>query len=273
MITNACPGSINSNVVTITVTPIGGCTKPSFTTQPLSSSPLPGSQTLLFAFATGANSYQWYKGIAGDTSTPVTGSGPSNDRWISQIYIDLLGRPADAAGLSTLGGLLTGGASRGSVALNVLSSDEYRKRLLTSFYATFLHRVPSAAEISFWLPAFAASLSDEQIEAQFVASPEYFALAGGTNAGWINRIFNDVLGRAPSASEVATFSTLLGSSSRTAVGLAILNSNEAATRSVQQYFPRFLRRAALPTETNTFTGLFLGGSSDERDHRPDRRLR
>jgi len=260
-ITNACGNAI-SNVATISIA--GACNKPGFSIQPSSSIPVAGSQTFLIAFATGATSYQWYKGNAGDTSTPLAGSGPSNDRWINQIYIDLLGRPADAVGLSTLGGLLTGGTPRATVASSVLTSTEYRTRLLTGFFATFLHRAPSAAEVSFWLPAFAASLTDEQIEAQITASPEYFALAGGTNAGWINRIFNDVLGRAPSASEASAFAALLGSSSRTTVGLAIINSNEAITRRVQQYYPRFLRRTATPSETSAFVSAITGGVSDEQ---------
>lgn len=260
-ITNQCGNAI-SNVATISIA--GACNKPGFAIQPSSSIAVAGSQTFLIAFATGATSYQWYKGNAGDTSTPLAGNGPSNDRWINQIYIDLLGRPADAASLATLGGLLTGGTPLSTVASSVLTSTEYRTRVLTTFYATFLRRTPSAAEISFWLPTFGASLTDEQIEAQITASPEYFALAGGTNAGWINRIYNDVLGRAPSASESSTFAALLGSSSRTTVGLAILNSNEAVTRRVQQYYPRFLRRAATPSETSALVSAITGGSSDEQ---------
>jgi hypothetical protein len=261
LITNSC-GNVSSNVATISIA--GACNKPAFAIQPSSSIPVTGSQTFLIAFATGATSYQWYKGNAGDTSTPLAGSGPSNDRWINQIYIDLLGRPADAAALATFGGLLTGGTPRSTVASIVLTSTEYRTRLLTGFFATFLRRAPSAAEVSFWLPAFAASLTDEQIETQITASPEYFALAGGTNAGWISRIYNDVLGRSPSAAESSAFAALLGTSSRTTVGLAILNSNEAITRRVQQYYPRFLRRSATPSETTAFVSAISGGGTDEQ---------
>ncbi len=261
LITNSC-GNVSSNVATISIA--GACNKPAFAIQPSSSIPVTGSQTFLIAFATGATSYQWYKGNAGDTSTPLAGSGPSNDRWINQIFIDLLGRPADPGSLAVLGAFLTGGTPRSTVATTVLASAEYRQRLLTTFFATFLHRAPSAAEVSFWLPAFAASLTDEQIETQITASPEYFAIAGGTNAGWINRIYNDVLGRSPSAAESSAFAALLGSSSRTTVGLAILNSNEAITRRVQQYYPRFLRRTATPSETSAFVSAITGGSTDEQ---------
>ncbi len=262
-VTNAC-GTALSNIATITVTTPGDCPKPSFAIQPASSNPVPGTPTYLVAFATGAISYQWYKGVTGDTSTPVNGSGPSNDRWVNQIFIDLLGRTADAGSLSSYSTLLGGGTPRTTVALSVLTSDEYRNRLMTSFYATFLHRTPSAPELSFWLPAFAANLSDEQIEAQLVASPEYFALSGGTNAGWITRIFNDVLGRTPSAAETATYSGFLGSSSRVTVGLSILKSSEAVNRRVQQYYSGFLRRNATAAEAGALVPAILGGVSDEQ---------
>jgi hypothetical protein len=260
-VTNVC-GTAFSSVATISIQ--GTCTKPSFSIQPASFIPTPGIPAYLFAFASGATSYQWFKGVAGDTSTPVSGSGPSNDRWVNQIYIDLLGRTADAASVSAYSALLTGGTPRATVALSVLTSAEYRNRLMTSFYATFLHRTPSAAELSFWLPAFAANLSDEQIEAQIVASPEYFALSGGTNAGWITRIFNDVLGRTPSASEISTYSGFLGSSARATVGLSILKSSEAVNRRVQQYYSAFLRRNATTSEAGALVPAILGGVSDEQ---------
>jgi hypothetical protein len=261
-VSNSC-GIANSNVVTITIATTG-CPKPSFSIQPASSNPTPGLPTYLIAFAAGANSYQWYKGNAGDTSTPVAGSGPSNERWINQIFIDLLGRTADAASLSTYGGLLGSGTPRATVAQSVLTSVEYRSGLVTSFYSTFLHRTPSAAEVSFWMPAFVANLTDEQIEAQILASPEYFALAGGSNTAWLTRVFNDVLGRTPSASDLSVFATLLGSSSRTTVGLQILTSNEAANRRVQQYYARYLRRAATTPEATSFVSALMGGTSNEQ---------
>jgi hypothetical protein len=260
-VTNEC-GVVNSNIAAITIT--GQCTPPSFSIQPASATIVAGSQTYLIAFASGASSYQWYRGNAADTSTPVAGVGPSNDRWINQLYIDLLGRPADAAALSTLNALLTGGATRNSVALVVLTSAEYRQRLLTDFYSTFLHRPISAAEVSFWAPAFASGMTDEQIEAQILASPEYFALGGSSNSSWINRVYNEVLGRSPSSAETSTYLTLLGSNSRLSIGLSILNSLEAESHRVQLAFPRFLHRSPTGTETSAFVAQLQGGATDEQ---------
>jgi hypothetical protein len=261
-ITNDCGFAI-SNVVAVSITSTGPCPTPSFSIQPQGGTVVPGTQTYLIAFATGATSYQWYKGNAGDVSTPFPGFTPAADRWIDQMFFDLLGRPVDPGNLVIYEGILSGG-TRTTTAAAILASTEYRQRLITGFYATFLRRIPLASEVSFWLPAFTAGLTDEQIEAQFVASPEYFALAGSTNAGWINRIFNDVLGRSPSAAEVSSYSTLLASSSRMSVGLAILNSSEADNLRVQQYFTRFLRRSPSAPDAASFTSALLGGATDEQ---------
>jgi len=260
-ITNGC-GVAKSNVATVSIA--GQCTPPSFSIQPASATIAAGSLTYLIAFATGATSYQWYKGNAGDTSTPVAGVGPSSDRFINQLYIDLLGRTADAAALSTFNALLAGGGTHNDVAAAVLVSAEYRQKLLTDFYSTFLHRPILPAEVSFWGPAFAAGMTDEQIESQILASPEYFALAGSSNSIWISHVYNDVLGRSPSAPETAAFLSLIGSSSRLNVALAILNSGEAITRRVQQAFPRLLHRTATPVEQTTFVAALLGGVTDEQ---------
>ena len=87
-------------------------------------------------------------------------------------------------------------------------------------------------------------MTDEQIEAQIAASPEYFALAGArTPAGsTASSTTSSGARRAPRKRQHVL--TLLGSSSRLSVGLSILNSGEAITRRVQQAFPRFLRRTA-----------------------------
>lgn len=261
-VTNLCGFAI-SNVVAVSISTGGNCTPPAFAIQPQGATVAAGTQTYLIAFATGATSYQWYKGNAGDVSTPVAGIGPSADRWIGQMFLDLLGRPVDTGNLVIYSGILSGG-SRTATAAAILASTEYRQRLINGFYSTFLRRAPSASELSFWLPAFVAGLTDEQIEAQFVASPEYFALAGSTNAGWINRIFNDVLGRSPSPTDVSNFSAILATNSRMSVGLAILNSSEAINGRVQQYFTRFLRRSPTPADAASFAAALLGGSTDEQ---------
>src|SRR5262245_34367887 len=49
----------------------------------------------------------------------------TNDRFVGQVYRDLLHREADAGALAAWGGLLEHGGSRGDVALGVTRSLEY----------------------------------------------------------------------------------------------------------------------------------------------------
>lgn len=260
-ITN-CNGTNSVDSVTAIITIPGTCAKPSIDRQPSAITLESGKINYLIGGATNVKSYQWYQGSVGTTTTPIAGSTPSNSRFVTQLYVDLLGRVADA-GASTFVNALTGGASRASVAQAILASDEYRSKLITSYYNRFLNRAPSAAEVSYWLPAFTAGLTDEQIASQFIASPEYFFIAGSTNSGWINRVYNNVLGRNPSASEEATWLALLGTSARATVGQAILTSNEARTRLVQGWYVQYLRRAGDPAAVSAFVSLLAGGASDE----------
>jgi hypothetical protein len=260
-VTNSC-GSADS--ATATIVTEGPCPKPTFTLQPAGVVLDPGQQTFLIAVATEATSYQWFKGAAGDETNPIAGTTPSNERFVDQLYIDLLRRQADAAAISTWVSAITGGASRASVALSILDSNEYRTLLISDFYSAFLRRNPAASETAFWLPAFGAGITDEQFAAQILGSPEYFALAGSTNPLWVTSVFNDVLGRAPSASDLSTFVGFLATNSRATVAQTILTSTEERTRLVQRWFSRYLRRSAAASDVSPFVSLLNAGSRDEQ---------
>src|SRR5262249_42722153 len=156
--------------------------------------------------------YQWFQGTAPDTSTPLgPGQTASNTRWVNQVYVDLLGRAPTAGEASTFIGLLGGGAARSALALTLLHSNEARRNRIASYTFRYLNRAPAAADTSFFLAMFTSGFTDEQVAAQMIGSPEFFTLAGGTNSGFVNRMFQGIVNRFPSGSEMSTFLTLLGS--------------------------------------------------------------
>lgn len=260
-ITNSC-GSADSQTATLTIQ--GQCAAPSFTLQPVSANVPRGSQQYLSAIAPDATSYQWYQGATGDTSTPLTGLTPSSDRFVRQAFLDLLGRPADAAALSALVGPLDAGTlTRNQAATSILTSTEYRSLLVSGYYGKYLHRTPSAAEVTFWMPAFVSGLTDEQIASQILGSPEYLTLAGGTSDLWLTRAFGDILGRDIDPSSRTFYTALLASSSRTAVALQLLNSTEARTKRLNDYFNAYLHRSPTGTEGSSFLGAMAGGAKNE----------
>jgi len=75
-VSNSC-GSVNSNTALVTVT--SGCTPPSITTQPQSTTSTAGAPVTLSVSATGTNlTYQWFNGASGYTLSPISGAtGPS----------------------------------------------------------------------------------------------------------------------------------------------------------------------------------------------------
>jgi hypothetical protein len=259
---NNC-GTVDSANALITILGGNGCNKAVFTAQPANTSIANGARATLFASAQDATTYDWFKGAPGDTSTPVAGQPSSNARYVQQLYLDLLGRTADAAAIATLGGLLdTNTQTRAQVAAAVLVSTEYRTLLLNSFYSQFLHRPLSSAEVTFWMPAFVSGMSDQQIESQILGSTEYFTLTGGTNSAWLAQLFTDVLGRTLDPSNEAFWTGVLAGASRATVAQQILNSAEARNRRLQQYFQKYLRRPANATELAAFAAL-LTSSTDE----------
>ncbi|HLQ44682.1 MAG TPA: DUF4214 domain-containing protein, partial [Planctomycetaceae bacterium] len=260
-VSNSC-GSADSRTATITIP--GSCTTPSFTMQPGSVTLDSGQQTFLAATASDATSYQWFKGAAGDESNPMTGIAASNARFVNQLYIDVLHRPADAGANLFTSALDSSTLTRAQVAAAVLASTEYRTNLIGDDYNAYLHRSAASAEIAFWLPAFTAGITDEQFASQIFGSPEYYALAGSTNALWLSHVYSDVLGRSPTAVETAFFTAELASGSRTTVALVILTSTESRTRLIQSWFSRFLRRAGSSSQVAFFVSALAAGSKDEQ---------
>src|SRR5262249_15775374 len=72
-------------------------------------------------------------------------AGPSGDLmgqadYVSALYQDVLGRPADVAGVNYWGGLLQAGFTRAQVAQGIWESPEHRGVEVDALYRSLLHR-------------------------------------------------------------------------------------------------------------------------------------
>jgi hypothetical protein len=86
----------------------------------------------------------------------------------------------------------------------------------------------------------------------------------GTNDGFLNALYQDVLGRAIDPSGQATFTQELASGvTRTQVATEIFSSTEYRQRLVQSYYQSFLHRPADPSGVNGFVQALQAGSTDE----------
>jgi hypothetical protein len=107
-------------------------------------------------------------------------------------------------------------------------------------------------------------LTDEQLEAGFIGSPEYIQNHGGSGAGWVTGMYQDLLGRTPSQAEVNAWVKALASGmSAVQVAHCFAASAEREGQRVQSDYQTFLGRAASPTEVAAWVSAFENGYTNE----------
>jgi hypothetical protein len=154
---------------------------------------------------------------------------PSTDpveAYVESVYLDLFGRSPDPTGLANWSAALRTGTPYGQVANGITYSDEYRSGMIRDTYAEYLGREPDAGGAMFWLQHMQAGWQIEQMQGGFISSDEYYARGGGTDAGWIVLLYQNVLDRNPSSDEIGFWRGQLGAgSSRATVARGFLYSD------------------------------------------------
>jgi parallel beta-helix repeat protein len=203
---------------------------------------------------------------AGSCNIPSFAVTP-NQKFIAQVYCDLLGRTVDAGGLAAWTGLLDHGTPAPQVVLDIefAPSNEYQTIVVENIYQAYLHRAADPAGLQAGVAFLNSGGTNEQLAAIIAGSPEFFALAGMTNAGFLNALYVDALGRPVDPGGAASWGGLLAQGvSRSTVALGILSSVEYHTELVQSYYQKFLRRAADPVGLAGWVGLLQQGSTDQQ---------
>ena len=194
--------------------------------------------------------------IAGQFTTVAAVSGAVNANfvpavavdpigaYVTKVYKDLFHRGPDPSGLASWTTLLRNGTPYGQVANGITYSMEYRSGMIRDTYTTYLNRGPDSVGAADWLRAMQAGTHIEAMQGGFIASNEYYARAGGTDAGWITQLYKSVLGRTPAGSEVTAWQRALNSgASRSSVAHGFLYSDEHLTTVVNGYYQALLGRS------------------------------
>lgn len=199
----------------------------------------------------------------GSTATVTVGSAVDEAvlrDYISRVYQDLFHRSPDAGGLAAWTTALAAGTPRFAVANSITSSDEFRGSLIDSAYATHLGRLPDAGGRQYWLARMAAGVTIQQLDAGFLASPEYYALSGGTADAWVRGLYQDVLSRAASASETGYWSGWLAAgANRGSVAMGFLMSTEHLSTVVDDQYRLLLRRGGDALGVHTWVTQMQSG--------------
>jgi hypothetical protein len=205
-------------------------------------------------------------GSPGPALSLTVATGTPNQCYVAQLYRDILGREIDPYGSTVWAGALDLGiVTRDQVALRITTSPEYQNRALDQLYSKLLRRAVDAGGRAVWDAFLAHGGSLAQVEANILASPEYFQSQGGnSNAAWLQAVYQDVLGRALDPPGQTTWGDALGSGAGLlAVAGGILGSPEVDLQTVAGFYRQFLRREPEADGLAGFTGALEAGAAEE----------
>src|SRR5262249_27757043 len=128
--------------------------------------------------------------------SPADRLGDPNQRYEAQLYLDLLQRPVDDAGLAVWTSLMSRGFTRLQVAQGIINSTEHHVVQVQSLYNLILNRATDPTGLATWVNFLDRGGSVEQLEALLIGSSEYAARNGGTdNNAFLQGLYRDVLHR------------------------------------------------------------------------------
>jgi hypothetical protein len=172
--------------------------------------------------------------------------GQTNASFVQSLYHGLLGRPADAAGLSFWTQSIAGGMSHGEVAATFADLAEAKQNwsgvtstgnfaynpnaaVVREDYKSAFGRDADTPSLTFWTNALNGGATADQVAQMLAQSPEFQALHGQqTDVQYVDSLYTAGLGRTASAPEEAGWAaTLQAGASRGSVLASIAQSPES----------------------------------------------
>jgi hypothetical protein len=192
--------------------------------------------------------------LAGENRGVLTLSakvGTDLERLVARMYMDIMGRPVDNGGLTSRVNYLTANgntvANRTQVAKDLNHSTEYRQYLVQSYYTRFLRgRIADTNGLNNHVNSLASGQTDEYVQREIFRSGEYYGYYGNSDARTLTAFYWDIMGRKPDPSGYNNFLPQMatGSPLRLNVLSQMVPSTEYRTHLVEDYYRKFLRRAA-----------------------------
>lgn len=190
----------------------------------------------------------------------------ANMNFVAAAYLDILDRPADASSQLSFAVMLDNGTPRSTVVNSLDHSTEYYANIIVKpAYLLYLGRPADAAGLANWVNQMQFhGLTDEQLEANFIASTEFYIHAGGTNKLWVDAMYADLLGRPPDAAgEAFWIQQLAAGVSRYSVAYGFAASLERERQRIIDDYMHYLGRQPDLAGLNFWLNQFAQGVSNE----------
>jgi hypothetical protein len=182
----------------------------------------------------------------------------ANRRYVDALHDDLLGRAATEAELSTLGVALDRGTlTRTKLASDLTGSLAWATVTVDGLYRDLLDRPVDPSGRAYWAGQIQAGRRTiESVALSLLSSSEHLrSQGGGTRVGWIDALYEQVLGRAPDPSGRAHW--IASRATRSKIARSIYLSREARARRVGLRYEVLLGREPTSAERALWTERLL----------------
>ncbi|HEU5152227.1 MAG TPA: Ig-like domain repeat protein [Iamia sp.] len=188
-----------------------------------------------------------------------------NGAAVRLVYLELLRRCPEPAGYEYWTDALDDGdVTREGFARQISISMEARKVIVDDAYEMMLERRAEPAARTFWAGRLATGRFDALL-ADLAASPEFRTKAGGTNEGFVDRVYERIIGRPADADGRWYWMIQLSSGvPRRQLVLTLANLSEPLGAVVTSAYAEILGRA--PSASERTDGVTLLRRSSNRSH-------
>jgi hypothetical protein len=147
-----------------------------------------------------------------------------------------------------------------NVASAIVNSPENFTDFVRNEFNSLLLRAPDIQGLDFFVTRLNQGMSPEAVEAAFVSSPEFIFNHGNTAIGWLNGVYNDLLGRAPDQVGLNHWLTRLQAGETTfQIASEITTSIERESIVIRQDYISFLGRVPDTSGLNHWLTLVQSG--------------
>ena len=195
---------------------------------------------------------------------------PSAQAFASQQFVDVLGRPADPAGLAAwTAALQNGSASQAGMVAALLNSGEANVVVepVNRLYRAYFRRNPDTAGLNYWVGRLRSGASLGQVSAAFAGSPEFMGTYGAlSDQAFVDLVYRNVLGRPADGAGAGYWVMQLGARRLDRGGVMVNFSESAEYRSATRYwndvvqvYVGLLRRSPDQASLDTWTNALRSG--------------
>jgi hypothetical protein len=179
-------------------------------------------------------------------------TGGTDLDFVNRLYDDVVRHDPTSVEIAMALGILSGTGDAGRLQLvhEVVFSAEARGIRVDQGFHTLLSTYPSNAQLAYWVNLLttqtATGISGNTLIEDIAASSAYYTLVGNNAAAFAAKLYQDLLGRAPTSNELQADATLISritagdATARLLVAKNVILSSEFLTLQVTSFYANYL---------------------------------